>query len=179
LKYSKQLTETSDATLQKSIKEAADYKYALEESFIVAMTDQKGIINYTNNNFCKISKYRRGELIGQDHSIINSGFHSKEFIKNLWVTTKPVITVNSEKINYDIVYSVADNGVGFDMKYVHKLFGVFQRLHNPEDFEGTGVGLALARRIITKQGGKIWALGKVGQGATFFFSLPENLLLKF
>jgi len=86
LKSLDKLSETPDATLQKSIKEAADYKYALEESFIVAMTDQKGIINYANDNFCKISKYSREELIGQDHRIINSGFHSKEFIRNLWVT---------------------------------------------------------------------------------------------
>ena len=78
--------ETASDALKKSIKEAADYKYALEKSFIVAITDQKGIINYANDNFCKISKYSREELIGQDHSIINSGFHSKDFMRNLWVT---------------------------------------------------------------------------------------------
>jgi PAS domain S-box-containing protein len=80
-----QLKETTEA-LEKSLKEASDYKYALEESCIVAITDQKGIINYANDNFCKISKYSREELIGQDHRIINSGHHSKEFIRNLWVT---------------------------------------------------------------------------------------------
>ncbi|SFD63263.1 hypothetical protein SAMN05518672_102706 [Chitinophaga sp. CF118] len=74
------------AKLQKSLKESIDYKYALEESSIVAITDQKGIIKYANDNFCKISKYDRQELIGQDHRIINSGFHPKEFIRELWVT---------------------------------------------------------------------------------------------
>ena len=72
--------------LQKSLKEISDYKYALDESCIVAITDQKGIIKHANDNFCKISRYRKDELIGQDHRIINSGFHSKEFIRELWVT---------------------------------------------------------------------------------------------
>jgi PAS domain S-box-containing protein len=72
--------------LEVSLKALSDYKIALDESSIVAITDQKGIINYVNDNFCKISKYTREELLGRDHRIINSNFHSKEFIKDLWVT---------------------------------------------------------------------------------------------
>lgn len=75
-----------DDALQRSQKELADIKFALDESAIVAITDQTGIISYVNDKFCKISKYSRDELLGQDHRIINSGYHSKEFIRNLWTT---------------------------------------------------------------------------------------------
>lgn len=75
----------SDA-LERSLKELADIKFALDQSTIVAITDQRGIINYVNDEFCRISRYSRDELLGQDHRIINSGFHSKEFIRDLWTT---------------------------------------------------------------------------------------------
>ncbi|MNY17814.1 Phytochrome-like protein cph1 [compost metagenome] len=83
-----------------------------------------------------------------------------------------IITISAVETEDDVTYSVEDNGVGFDMAYYSKLFGVFQRLQRVEDFEGTGIGLALVRRIVERHHGLVGAEGTVGEGATFFFTLP-------
>ena len=82
------------------------------------------------------------------------------------------IEIGSNPNDDEIIVFIKDNGVGFDMRYVAKLFGVFQRLHRAEEFDGTGIGLANVRRIVERHDGRTWAEGRVGEGAAFYFSLP-------
>ena len=96
-------------------------------------------------------------------------------VKYSRLNEKTVIEIGCNVKEDEIIYYIKDNGVGFDMLYVDKLFGVFQRLHANKEFEGTGVGLAIVHRIISKHGGRVWAEGKVGEGAIFYFSLPNKL----
>lgn len=111
-------------------------------------------------------------------------------IKQVWVNlisnaikysqhqAKTIIEIGSYKKDNMIIYYVKDNGVGFDMQYYDKLFGVFQRLHSQQEFEGTGIGLAIVQKIINRHNGTVWAISKINEGSSFYFSLPltKNLI---
>ncbi len=128
-----------------------------------------------------------GRAIKWDIGPLPESYGDRALLKQVWVNLlanaakysrqrdPALITVRChENDRHEQEFSVADNGAGFDMEYVGKLFGVFQRLHMAEEFEGTGIGLANVQRIVLRHGGRVWAKGEVDVGATFYFTLPIN-----
>ncbi len=120
--------------------------------------------------------------LGETPEIVADRVLMKQVFKNLVGNAikysskedKVIVEIKGYTDGDQITYYVKDNGVGFDEEYANKLFMIFQRLHNDEDFEGTGLGLAIVKRIITKHDGRVWAESQEGQGATFYFSLPQR-----
>ena len=102
---------------------------------------------------------------------VNLLMNALKYSKNV---QKPLVEIVGKNENSSGTYIIHDNGIGFDMKYAHKLFEVFQRLHKAEDYEGTGIGLAIVKRIITHHRGEVWAESTPGEGATFYFTLPQE-----
>jgi len=147
------------------------------------------VVNNVDMNGLVESVIKEKELFETNQSVIKIGeLHparcDRSLISQVWINLisnaikysgkkeKPVIEISSQKTSHEIIYRIKDNGVGFDMKYAGKLFGVFQRLHKATDYEGTGVGLALINRIVLRHRGRVWADAAVGKGATFYFALP-------
>ena len=138
----------------------------------------KSVLIELNKSITHIAKIKTGNLhkIKADDGLLKQVMFNliSNAVKYSSKKQNPLIEIFSEEKKDEVIFSIKDNGVGFDMKYYDKLFGVFQRLHKQNEFEGVGVGLAIVQRIIAKHGGKVWAEGKTDEGATFNFSLPKN-----
>lgn len=135
-------------------------------------------INEINNSVSHKSTIQIGALLPSfaDYALLSQVWMNLllNAIKFSSKKDSPFIELGSYTTETHIVYFVKDNGAGFDMAYADKLFGVFQRLHKPAEFEGTGMGLALVQRIVSKHGGTVWVEARVNEGATFYFSLPAQ-----
>ncbi len=148
-----------------------------ERNYVDAQNMVQDIVNDICNQYSiEKSIFAIGNLL--------PGHGDNALLKQVWINlisnaykysqknASPLIEIGSSKNNNEITYYVKDNGVGFDMKYYNKLFGVFQRLHSENEFEGTGIGLAIVQRIVTRHGGRVWAEAKLNEGATFYFTIP-------
>lgn len=138
----------------------------------------EGVMIELNKSINYKAKIKIGKLhkVHGDYALLNQAVINlvSNAIKYSSHKENPLVEISSEQKGGEIILSVKDNGAGFDMRYVDKLFGVFQRLHSDEEFEGTGVGLAIVHRVITKHGGRVWATGEPDKGAHFYFTIPEN-----
>jgi len=142
------MDELAEVVLKEQLAAAADQKVELKKGRLLPVAADSGIMRQVWTNYIS-------------NALKYSG--NKE---------KSLIEIGSYKEGKNNVYFVKDNGVGFDMKYADKLFGIFQRLHRMDEFEGTGVGLAIVQRVVSRHGGKVWAEARPDEGATFYFSLP-------
>jgi light-regulated signal transduction histidine kinase (bacteriophytochrome) len=173
----------SDSAMQmgKLIDDLLSFSRMGRNEMITGQVDLGGLVDEVVRQFGPETENRNVEwniaglpLVRGDRSMLKIVFTN--LISNALKFTRPRehprIEIGSSQDFNETVISIRDNGVGFDMEYADKLFGVFQRLHRQEDFEGTGIGLANVRRIINRHGGRTWADGKVDHGAIFYFSLP-------
>lgn len=148
---------------------------------------QSSLIDITklvNSVFNELTSPENRQRIIFDIDVLPSITGDTAMIKQVWINlisnalkfssknNQAEIKIGFEQTDNEIIYFIKDNGVGFDMQYSDKLFGVFQRLHSTKEFEGTGVGLAIVQRIIKRHGGRVWAKGEINIGATFYFSIP-------
>lgn len=151
-------------------KQVSKVEIGMDELFSSAITD------FAKTNDKINFKVKKLGLASGDYGMIRQVVINllSNAVKYSGKKSNPVIEIGRVEDNGNHAFYVRDNGIGFDMAYYDKLFGVFQRLHSAEEFEGTGVGLAIVQRIINKHSGKVWAEAKVNEGATFYFSLPKN-----
>ncbi len=189
-KLNEEGNQTLDAVIKNAnrmgrlIDDLLNFSHLGRKEIIKSPTDINGLVKSLLDELMYLEKDRKIELIVRT---LKDSTVDPNMIQHVWTnllsnalkyTSKKdvaIIEIASEETPTEIIYSVKDNGAGFDMQYMDKLFAVFQRLHKQKEFDGTGVGLALAKRIIEKHHGRIWATAEPGKGASFYFSLPKPL----
>lgn len=160
------LLEFSRTSRQEMSMQQVNMELALREALVPVQSASRG-----RNIEWRIGKLRP---VGGDHNLLRQVWANlvENAVKYTAKKDAALIEIGCEPVGTEIVFSVRDNGAGFDPRYADRLFGVFQRLHRSEEFEGTGIGLATVHRILSRHGGRIWAESAVDQGATFRFALP-------
>lgn len=185
------LTEESRRMLENIILNAKQMGLLIDDLLNFSRLGRRELVTHDTDMNIIVKPIIEQQLNGNtNYTVIIHNLHpsycDSNLIKQVWENlisnavkysaniAKPVIEIGSFEEFNSIVYYIKDNGAGFDMKYYDKLFGVFQRLHKASEFEGTGVGLALAQRIILKHGGKIWAESKINEGSAFYFTVAKS-----
>lgn len=192
-RYGDQLDDGAKKTLSTVMRNARKMKQLIEDLLAFSQLGRKDLersripmLDMVNEIVAEHKKIEITRSIIFDVKILPDAFGDAILIRQVWENLisnaikytgqngEAKVRVGFEMNRDTITYSVEDNGAGFDMKDYSKLFNPFQRLHNQTQFEGTGVGLAIVKRIVNKHGGEVWAESRVNEGATFYFSLPKK-----
>jgi light-regulated signal transduction histidine kinase (bacteriophytochrome) len=169
--------------MQRLIDDLYTLSLVTKNSLKLSQIDMKSMVKALCHEILQASE--RSDIEFAIHDMPNV-FADNNLMKQVWLNLignaakfsgkkeKPIISISGYREGKELIYCVEDNGAGFNPDYYDKLFGVFNRLHSRSDFEGTGVGLSVVRRIVTRHGGRVWAKSELNHGATFWFSLPAD-----
>ncbi len=172
--------ETNAARMAQLIDGLLDFARLARIEVVQSDVDMRELATAAVSEVTSVGEHKPSELAVED---LPPARGDAQMLRQVWVNLvanalkfsspkpKPMITIGGEQRGDETVYWVRDNGVGFDMAYAEKLFGVFNRLHRAEEFPGVGVGLAIVRRIVTRHGGRVWAESVPGEGSTFYFTV--------
>jgi light-regulated signal transduction histidine kinase (bacteriophytochrome) len=190
--YADKIDDEGKKSLQAIINNTKRMGMLIDDLLAISRLGRKQVTYFEINMDSQVSSIKE-EVLREDHEnrinfVVKDLFPAKgdqALVKQVWINlisnsvkyskNEPLayIEVGAFEKEKDFVYYVKDNGAGFDMLYYEKLFGVFQRLHSQEEFEGTGIGLAIVQKIIHRHNGTVWAESKLNEGACFYFSMPN------
>lgn len=180
------IIRNSAKTMDQLIEDLLAFSYLGKKELIMEEINMKELIEKVVNDFRLALK--KDQIMDIKIGLIENSLGDPVLLKQVWVNLisnaikysmkkpKTEIEIGSKTSDKEVIYWIKDHGAGFDMQHADKLFQAFQRLHSQTDFEGTGLGLSIVKKIITKHGGGVWAEGKEGEGATFYFSLPKSII---